>query len=87
MPAPPNPGNYVANEPNIATIISYVSLIFPYDIFIECLILLSIPLPLISMKYLTEAARVFNTLRASVRYIRTLISPKKQQFTVALPTP
>ena len=62
MPAPPNPGNYVANEPNIATIISYVLLlIFPYDIFFVCLILLSIPLPLISMKYLTEAARVFNT--------------------------
>jgi len=62
VPAPPNPGNYVANEPNIATIISYVLLlIFPYDIFFVCLILLSIPLPLISMKYLTEAARVFNT--------------------------
>jgi len=29
----------------------------------------------------------FNTLRTGVRYIRTSISAKKQQFSVALPTP
>jgi len=29
----------------------------------------------------------FNTLRAGVRYIRTLISAKNQQLSVALPTP
>jgi len=28
-----------------------------------------------------------NTLRAGVRYIRTLISAKNQQLSVALPTP
>ena len=34
-----------------------------------------------------ELQHYFYTLRAGVRYIRTLISSKKQQFSVALPTP
>jgi len=31
--------------------------------------------------------RVINTLTTSLRYIRTSFRPKKQQFSVALPTP